>query len=308
VFPAVKLLESIGLPGSDAYDFPESKARFPDGGQYRIEIPSTEGVASFKAVLEESKKHNVTVHRVSQGTGIFLLPERELLDMLRIGKDNNIEVCLFVGPRSAWDTSATARTDGGKNISGHKGSDQFAAALEDVRWAVDKGLRSILVADLGLMYAIGKLVKAGKLPSNLVSKVSVLIGPMNPASALILDSLGASSLNAPTDLSIPQLASIRSVTNTPLDMYVEVPDDLGGYVRHYEVPKLVYSCSPLYIKLGLRNAPNIYPSGTHIEHTAVALSRERVRRARICLDILNRYYPTAVMSPPGGADLGIPEI
>lgn len=108
---------------------------------------------------------------------------RELKDMLRLGKDNNVEVCLFVGPRSSWDTSATARTEGGKNVIGHKGSDQLAAALEDVRWAVDRGLRSILVADLGLMYVIGKLVKAGKLPSNLVTKVSVLMGPMNAVRA-----------------------------------------------------------------------------------------------------------------------------
>ena len=47
-FPSVKMLESIGLPGGDKHDFPESKERFPDGGQYRIEIPSTEGYASLK--------------------------------------------------------------------------------------------------------------------------------------------------------------------------------------------------------------------------------------------------------------------
>jgi hypothetical protein len=80
------------------------------GGQYRIEIPSTEGVASFKAVLAESKRLGVPVHRVSQGSGIFLLPKPELLDMLRLGRDNRVEVCLFVGPRNAWDISATART------------------------------------------------------------------------------------------------------------------------------------------------------------------------------------------------------
>ena len=57
---------------------------------------------------------------------------------------------------------------------------QLAAALEDVRWAVDHGLRSVLVADLGLLYVIGQLVKKGQLPSNLVSKVSVSIGPQNP--------------------------------------------------------------------------------------------------------------------------------
>ncbi len=82
-----------------------------------------------------------------------------------------------------------------------------------------------------------------------------------------------------------------------------VADDLGGYVRHFEVPWLIHTVAPLYVKLGLRNAPNIYPSGTHIEGTAVALSKERVRRARITLDMIERYIPEVGQgsppSPPG---------
>jgi hypothetical protein len=37
------------------------------------------------------------------------------------------------------------------------------------------------------------------------------------------------------------------------------------------------------------------------------MGRERVRRARIALDLLARYAPEAKMSPLGSADLGIPE-
>ena len=47
----------------------------------------------------------------------------------------------------------------------------------------------------------------------------------------------------------------------------------------------------------MRNAPNIYPAGTHLEATAIALTNERVRRAKIGLDLLKRLYPDAVMSP-----------
>jgi hypothetical protein len=38
-------LESIGLPRGDLHDLPSSAARFADGAQYRVEIPSTEGPA-----------------------------------------------------------------------------------------------------------------------------------------------------------------------------------------------------------------------------------------------------------------------
>jgi len=75
-----------------------------------------------------------------------------------------------------------------------------------------------------------------------------------------------------------------------------------------EVPELVRTAAPLYVKLGLRNSADIYPSGSHLEGTAVALSIERVRRARIALDMIARYTPEATMSRPGATDLGIPEI
>ena len=65
--------------------------------------------------------------------------------------------------------------------------------------------------------------------------------------------------------------------------------------------------APVYVKFGLRNAPNIYPSGTHLEATAISLTRERVRRAKIGLDLLHRYYPEATISERGAAGLAIPE-
>jgi predicted LPLAT superfamily acyltransferase len=64
--------------------------------------------------------------------------------------------------------------------------------------------------------------------------------------------------------------------------------------------------SPVYLKFGLRNSPDIYPCGTHIETTALALSRERIRRAQIAMEMIARYCPHAKMSPLGSPDLGIP--
>ena len=53
----------------------------------------------------------------------------------------------------------------------------------------------------------------------------------------------------------------------------------------------------MHVKFGLRNAPDLYPSGTHLEATAVALSRERVRRARIGLDRLAGFPTSPVPAP-----------
>jgi hypothetical protein len=58
----------------------------------------------------------------------------------------------------------------------------------------------------------------------------------------------------------------------------------------------------------MRNCPNIYPSGAHIENTAIAMGRERVHRAALAVSLLKQHYPQAVVSLPGAADLGIPEL
>jgi hypothetical protein len=89
---------------------------------------------------------------------------------------------------------------------------------------------------------------------------------------------------------------------------VDVPDDFGGFILHNEVPELIRIASPIYVKLGVRNAPNIYPSGIHIEPTAINLARERVHRAELVSNLIQRYCPDAVMSATGATDLGIPAL
>jgi hypothetical protein len=110
------------------------------------------------------------------------------------------------------------------------------------------------------------------------------------------------------DLTLPQLAAARAVTDLPFDLYIEVPDGFGGFIRYPELPEIVRVAAPVYVKLGLRNSPDIYPCGTHLEPTAIALSVERVRRARLALDMLERSGLELTMSAVGAADLAIPEL
>jgi hypothetical protein len=152
------------------------------------------------------------------------------------------------------------------------------------------------------------LRKTGELPKDLVVKSSVSLAAANPATARIFETAGVTSLNIPTDLTPAQVGSIRQAIDIPIDMYVEVSDDFGGFVRYYELPQLLRVGAPMYLKFGLRNAPNIYPSGAHIEPVAMAMGRERVRRARIALDLLERIGEGAAMSPAGSNDLGIPVV
>jgi Peptidase family U32 len=278
-----RLLEDLGHPPVDAGT--ASPRRFEDGAQYRVEIPSCEGPAVMEAVLDEAGDRGVRVHRVSQGSGVMMLTDAEIEAMVALGRQHDVEVCPFLGPRAAWDTGAQAKVSAAVGGSA-RGAAGVAACLSDAFRAVGLGVRSLLVGDLGVLDILGRLKQTGRLPDDLVLKTSVLMPLTNAPTAVLYERAGATSLNVSTDLDISTIAEIRQATTSPIDMYVEVPDDQGGSVRFYDVPDVVRVAAPVYLKLGVRNAPNIYPCGRHLAATAQALGRERVRRAELVLRLL----------------------
>lgn len=300
-------LESMGLPPGDPHALPTSAKRFPDGAQYRIEIPSVEGPRCLEAALEEASRLDVLVHRVSQGSGVFLHTDAELDEMARLGASAPVEISLFTRPNAGWGTSATARSAAGAAVApAAHGQEQVVACLDDARRAAEHGFRSVLVADIGVLDAFTELKRAGGLPADMQAKTSVMLPAANPAAARVLERLGASTINLPADLSLAQVAAVRAAVDVPLDLYVEAPDNIGGFVRLHEIPELIRVAAPVYVKFGLRNAPDVYPSGTHLEATTVALSRERVRRARLGMELLERSGYAAIMSELGAAGLAVP--
>jgi hypothetical protein len=287
----------------------ESDLRFSDGARYRIEIPSVEGPEVFRAVLEEAERRRVPVRRVSQGSGVMMLTDDEIRELVELGAEAGVEVSLFLGPRGAWDTGGQSLvTSATAGVA--RGAAGVAACVAEARRAAARGIRGLLVADVGVLAVLGGLRAAGELPGNLVLKTSVLLPAANPATAREVARLGADTINVATDLSPVQLGEVRAAVSVPLDVYVEVPDDQGGFVRFYEVPEIVRAAAPVYVKLGVRNAPAIYPSGLHLLETAVRLGRERVRRAELCLRLLGELAPDLVeeAGEERPADLGIPEV
>jgi hypothetical protein len=298
-----------GLPPFGAAQEPASGKRFPDGAHFRIEIPSVEGPKVLEAVLAAARAAGIVVNRVSQGSGAMLLREVELRDMAALGSEAGLEVALFVGPREGFGVGIHPRTEDGVAQFGQlRGMRQLAYAVEDVVRAVEAGIRSFLVADAGLLTILVDMQSAGELPATCVWKVSVMMAPSNPAALALIERLGASTANVPSDISLRELAELRAAVSLPIDLYLESPDALGGIVRGNEIGDLVRVGAPLYAKFGLRNSRPLYPSGEHLVAEACAIAREKVHRAAVALEWLRRLDAELVQSAPGADGLGLPQV
>jgi Peptidase family U32 len=295
-------LRGMGLPDRDPGELPSSAKRFPDGAAHHLEIPSVEGPEPFRAVLAAADEHGIRVDRISQGSGMMLLTDADIGQMVALGHERGVEVCLFVGPRAAWDTGVQVTSLSGAAMAGVlRGTEQLVYAIEDVRHGCELGVRSILIADVGQLWVLGRMKQAGELPDDLIIKASISLPTANPATARLLEDLGVSTINLPLDLSLAQIAAIRQAVDVPLDLYVEGADDFGGVVRYYEIPEIVRVAAPVHLKFTVRNAPGLYPSGEHLADLAVRTARERVRRAAIGLALLERYRAQAAVEAPGPA-------
>ncbi len=302
--PGRSELESLGLPGPAAP--PTSPLAFPDGGAWRLEIPSVEGPEALAEVIRTAGRLEVPVHRVSQGSGVGMLRDVEIGDMVQAAEENGIDLCLFVRPGADWDTGASAGTTGSVSARS-RGSAQLQAGIAQARRAAALGVRSLLVSDEGLLWSLHRLRERGDLPARTRFKVSVMAAPANPAAFRVQGLLGADTVNVPSDLTIHQLAELRAAGPAAIDFYVESPDNVGGFVRHHEIAEVVRVSAPVYVKFGLRNARGVYPAGEHLAAEVLAATRERVRRARLGLDELERHSAVRAASPVGSHSLAAAE-
>ncbi len=284
-----EVLAAVGLGSANGTGQAAAAGRFPTGEAWRVEIPSVEGPEALRAVIEQSRALGVRVDRISQGSGIALLTDAELAEMAALGRGAGIEVVLWAGARASWDISAMARSTSGATAAGSaRGRSAVAGALEEALRAAEAGIDGVLMSDLGVLWALGRAKQAGALPPGFVLKTSIALPTLNPATAEVYESLGATSLNLPTDLPVADIADIRAAVSVPLDVYIEGADDFAAPLRYHELAEIVAVAAPVHLKFGLRNVAGVYPAGGHLAPLVVAATRERVRRAAIGIETLAR--------------------
>ncbi|WP_407423428.1 peptidase [Methanobrevibacter sp.] len=295
-----KFLKEIGI--EETYDDFKSDKRFKDGGQYRFEVPGIQSPKTMNALLKESVKNNIFIHRVTQTKGIMMLTDDEIKEMVNLAVNYGCELFLAVGPRATYDTSATVHTKEGSRIGYRlRGYDNLVYAIEDVKRACRLGVRGILLYDEGLLWTLNKMRKAGEIPLNVHFKLSSHAGHSNPASAKLLEGIGLNSLNPVRDLQIPMIAAIRNAIEIPIDLHTENPKSTGGFIRHYEVPDFIRVASPVYLKTGGSVAANHNWDTT--EKEAIA----RIKQVKLVKRVIDDYLPEAIPSPENSSYLSIPE-
>ena len=265
---------------------------YSNGGHYRIEVPSIEGPKVFEALLLSARGFGLTINRISQGSGGMLLLKSEIREMAQIGAANNIEVCLFVGPRAGYDVGLLAHTNSKfAAYSAIRGNEQMNNAIADIDRAVECGIRAFLIGDLGLLQVVRERQSQGLLPKNIHWKVSAYLPVANASMIKLVESLGASSVNIPSDLSYQQINEMREAVQIPLDIYVEAMDSSGGTIRIVEMHSLIRAGAPLCVKFGLANAASLYPAGEHNMEGAIKIAQAKARRAAIAKEWLDRLDP-----------------
>lgn len=299
-------LESVGLY-HDFSELSESQLSFPDGGKFRIEMPEAENAAVFSSMIETARQYGVPIHRVSQGTGITKLSGQELKDIASLGRENAIEVFLFMGVRGENGLGAYARSaSGGSAKKRLQGNSQLFHALLDVERALEAGIRGFLISDEGLLDILRSLKGSGEIPADVRLKTSVSMGHGNPASVRVLERLGANSVNVPVDLPLETLSAIRQAVSVPLDQYIEAPASMGGGIRFYEIPDMIRLVAPIHLKFGLSTEELTDPVGLHSQQTAILQMQERVRLASLGMEILSKENLLGSMSPVGTHRAGVP--
>jgi hypothetical protein len=296
-------VKKLGLPPGDLFDMPTSTARFPDGGAFRIEVPTVNTAECVEALFESADRYGVTINRVTETYGMFRHTREELKEYCRLCYDYGAELLLSVGPRAPYDTGATVLSPQGVRISYRlRGMEQVLRGIEDIKRGYELGCRGFVLYDEGMLWVINEMRKDGALPKDIVFKASAHLGHCNPASFKVLENLGADSINPVRDLQIPMLAALRAAVKVPLDIHTDNPPGSGGFIRVYEAPEIVRVAAPMHCKTGNSVV------GGHGEITSCADGKRMAAQAAIVVEMLDKYYPEAKQSPRRSSDLHLPVI
>ena len=158
-------MESMGIPGRDLWELPDSTMRFPDGAHWRVEISGVERASTMAAIIDESHKRDIPIHRaIATVGGSTFLDMAELRDMAQMAHDEGIEIIMAIGHRKAWDVGSKEMSTWEGEMWGARlrGSDNVSYWLADMMRNLEAGIRGFLVYDEGVLSIVNRR-KSGRI-------------------------------------------------------------------------------------------------------------------------------------------------
>jgi len=307
-------MEQAGIPGRDAYDLPSSPKRFKDGAHYRMELSGLEGPKVLEAMIEEKNRRKVPVHRlVSVVQGGTLFDRQELREFAQMAADQKMEIIAVPGPRLGWDIGRQAASSEGMRCGMNlRGSDEIRKVVADMLRMYEEGIRGFMIVDEGLMWLIRTMQEQGNFPKDIAIKLSVWASIGSAAGARMVEVLGVSSFNTPSDITLPQIASIRKTVSIPMDFYIYTSLSFGGMNRFYDGTEIARCCAPVYFKiepgvaLSAGGGESLYQPWTSDEEH-ISMIRKKIKYAEIIRELIAENDPEIILSEQGPEDLCIPK-
>lgn len=296
-------LEKLGFPTGDAQTSEELKNEFAAGGHYGIELSSINNLKILTEAINHSKKYDFVIDRVDECRGIFRLPDAEIKEMIHICAREKIGLYFSIGPRAIYDIGGFVKSDNGKRIGYRlRGMENLIYAVEDVKRVIDFGARGLLIYDEGLLYVLNQMRKNGDLPPEVIFKLSVHMGCSNPLSAKVYCDIGADTVNIIPDLSIEAIGAFRKAIQAPIDVFTDTASEAGGFIRTYDIPQIILSASPVYLKCGpiSQQHQNHLPSADELN--------ERIKQTKNVIEHIKRYLPEAKQVSKTERTVAIPQI
>jgi hypothetical protein len=290
---AQKMVERCGLPGRNLYDLPASPQTFPDGCHWRNEASGISSLKLLEMLISETERHDVVVHKVIYGMAgaADKMTMGELRDLAQLGRAGQMEIIIEPGVESKTDVGSHAHTPQGVTHGVRvRGADQLVYQTASILRCVEAGIRGFLLRGECSLFMLHKMRQNGDLPADTVFKISYSCGHANPAGAMLLEQIGADSLNPITDLELPMLAALRSVTRMPLDLVIYGWESLGNIKRNWQAAEMIRVSAPCYLKQEIYQDPVT-----------------EARNCEILAELISRTYPELKMSERGAADLRIPQ-
>ena len=281
-------LRTLGLPGGDLHALPTSEATFPGGAQFGVEIPTVNTFAAAKALLRETQRFGVTVNRIDETLGAFRHTRAELLEYAALCRDSGAALTVSIGPRAAYDTSATRLSRQGAVIGYRlRGEEQLVRALEDAKRVCDLGIRGCSYTTRGCSGCSARRGKPASCPRTRCSRRAPT------AATATAHRSGCSSSAAQTALTpcaiFRSICSARCARAFPFRSMSTptVRRAPAGSSAPHEAPEIVRCCAPVYLKIG--NSALAAHGSLPTEADAARMAQQ----AAIVMEMLERYLPEA---------------